>query len=139
MTVRCFPSVRGRISFIWKSIEDVSDGYQAVSDGLCENFRLNQKRRCGVHAVIVGITSCTGRCIVTIIGDIPIFSKEWVSDKKFSQTILEKPIASGPYIIDDYEFGKNILYKRNPKYWAVNKPTRIGMYNFDFILFNLNL
>lgn len=70
-----------------------------------------------------------------IIGDIPIFSREWVSDKKFSQTILEKPIASGPYIIDDYEFGKYILYKRNPKYWAVNNPTRIGMYNFDFILF----
>ena len=72
MTVRWFPSVRSRISFIWKSIEDVSDRYQAVSGGLCEKFRLDQKRRCGVHAVIVGIPSCRGRCIVTIIGDIPI-------------------------------------------------------------------
>ena len=70
-----------------------------------------------------------------IIGDIPIFSRKWISNQKFGKTILKRPIASGPYIIEDYEFGKYVLYKRNPKYWAINKPTRIGMYNFDSILF----
>ncbi len=70
-----------------------------------------------------------------IVGDIPIFSKKWIADNSFGKTILTKPIASGPYIIDKYEFGRYILYKRNPNYWAEKKPTRIGMYNFDTILF----
>ena len=70
-----------------------------------------------------------------IIGDIPIFSPKWFADKDFSNTILAKPIASGPYIVKDYEFGRFITYERNPNYWAKSMPTRIGMYNFDTITF----
>ena len=70
-----------------------------------------------------------------IIGDIPIFSPKWFAGKGFSNTILAKPVASGPYIIKDYEFGRFITYERNPNYWAKSMPTRIGMYNFDTITF----
>ena len=70
-----------------------------------------------------------------IIGDIPIFSTKWIANNKFNETILIKPISSGPYIIEDYEFGRYILYKRNPNYWANDFRTRIGMYNFDQVLF----
>ena len=70
-----------------------------------------------------------------IIGDIPIFSPKWFSGKGFSNTILAKPIASGPYIIKDYEFGRFITYERNPNYWAKSMPTRVGMYNFNTITF----
>jgi microcin C transport system substrate-binding protein len=70
-----------------------------------------------------------------IIGDIPIFSPKWFVGKDFSNTILNKPIASGPYIIKDYEFGRFITYERNPNYWAKSIPTRVGMYNFDTIMF----
>ena len=70
-----------------------------------------------------------------IIGDIPIFSPKWFAGKDFSNTILNKPIASGPYIIKDYEFGRFIIYERNPNYWAKSMPTRVGMYNFDTIMF----
>jgi len=70
-----------------------------------------------------------------IIGDIPIFSPKWFAGKDFSNTILNKPIASGPYIIKDYEFGRFITYERNPNYWAKSIPTRVGMYNFDTIMF----
>ena len=70
-----------------------------------------------------------------IIGDIPIFSTKWIVNNKFNETIIAKPISSGPYIIEDYEFGRYILYKRNPNYWAKDYHTRIGMYNFDKILF----
>ena len=69
------------------------------------------------------------------IGDIPIFSKKWFENKKFSNSILDNPIASGPYIVDDYQTGKYIHYKRNPNYWGYNEPTRSGMFNFDKIIF----
>ncbi len=70
-----------------------------------------------------------------MIGDLPIFSAEWFKNKKFNESILDNPIASGPYIISDYEIGRFIEYERNPNYWARNKSTRIGMFNFDKIVF----
>ena len=70
-----------------------------------------------------------------IIGDIPIFSKKWLGNKKFEETILDIPIGSGPYIVDNFEPGKYITYKKNPDYWANSEPTRIGMYNFERIVF----
>jgi microcin C transport system substrate-binding protein len=49
--------------------------------------------------------------------------------------VKKLPIASGPYVVDSYQVGKNITYKKNPDYWAKNKNVRIGMYNFDSITF----
>ena len=70
-----------------------------------------------------------------IIGDLPVFSKKWLNGKKFEDTILDQPIASGPYMIDSYEPGKFIKYKKNKNYWAASEPTRRGMYNFDYITY----
>ena len=70
-----------------------------------------------------------------IIGDIPVFSKKWFNGKSFSESILDAPIASGPYIISKYETGRFIEYKKNPNYWAKNEPTRKGMFNFEKIIF----
>jgi len=66
-----------------------------------------------------------------IIGDLPIFSRDWLSSEEFSKSFRKQPIASGPYTIKNYEVGKFIIYKRNQDYWAKNKPTRKHMYNFD--------
>ena len=70
-----------------------------------------------------------------IIGDIPIFSKKWFNGKSFSDSILDAPIASGPYIISKYETGRFIEYKKNPNYWAIKEPTRKGMFNFEKKIF----
>ena len=70
-----------------------------------------------------------------MLGDLPIFSAKWFNKKQFNSVVLDDPIASGPYIVSDYEIGRFIEYKRNPKYWAKKKPTRVGMFNFDTIIF----
>ena len=70
-----------------------------------------------------------------MLGDLPIFSAKWFNKKQFNTVVLDDPIASGPYIVSDYEIGRFIEYKRNPKYWAKKKPTRVGMFNFDTIIF----
>lgn len=44
------------------------------------------------------------------------------------------PIGSGPYVVSNIATGKSITYKRNPDYWAISHPTRVGMYNFDEIV-----
>jgi len=70
-----------------------------------------------------------------IIGEIAIFSKAWLAGGEFSETDDTPPISSGPYIVDDYQRGKYIRYKRNPDYWAADLPVRKGMYNFDRVTY----
>lgn len=70
-----------------------------------------------------------------IIGEISIFSREWLGDGGFEKTDDTPPISSGPYIIDSYERGKYIRYKRNPDYWGADLPVRKGTYNFDRVTY----
>jgi microcin C transport system substrate-binding protein len=68
-----------------------------------------------------------------MIGDLPVFSKEWLSVEEFPKDVKKSPIASGPYLIKDYSIGKYITYARNKNYWGMNKSVRKHMYNFDLI------
>lgn len=70
-----------------------------------------------------------------IIGELPVFSPKWAGAKPFDKVVMEPPIASGPYLIEKYDLGKFITYKRNPNYWATNLPSRRGMFNFDRVTF----
>jgi microcin C transport system substrate-binding protein len=79
-----------------------------------------------------------------IAGDIPVFSPKWgmTPDGKrpsFDQISNVPPIASGPYLIEQRKNDKDIEYRRNPDYWAVNLPSRRGMFRFDHIRFKLYL
>lgn len=68
-----------------------------------------------------------------IVGEIPIFSKKWAKNLSFDKLSDEKPIASGPYIVDQYNRGKSIKYIKNPDYWAKDLPVRKGMFNYQRI------
>lgn len=73
--------------------------------------------------------------LALIASQIPVFSRKWVGDKDFGKVSRELPIATGPYVIEKYRLGKDITYKRNPNYWAKNKNTTRGMYNFDRVVY----
>ncbi len=70
-----------------------------------------------------------------IAGQIPVFSRQWVGDKAFDRMALAEPLTSGPYLIEKYELGKYITYKRNPDYWGKDLNVHRGMYNFDEVTF----
>lgn len=70
-----------------------------------------------------------------ILGDMPILSKHWAQERAFDALARVKPVGSGPYIIESFDWGKSIRYRRNPDYWAKDLPVRRGMYNFDAISF----
>ncbi len=71
------------------------------------------------------------------VGGLPVFSHRWgrAGDivKPFDQVVMEIPIGSGPYKIGPVNFGKDISYERDPKYWAKDLPVRVGTANFDRI------
>ena len=72
-----------------------------------------------------------------LAGGIPVFSPRWLAGKPFDQMTFEKPVATGPYLIERYDAGRNITFKRNPDYWATDLPVRRGMFNFERIVYRM--
>lgn len=68
-----------------------------------------------------------------IVGSVPVFSRKWGATTEFDKIQLEPPIASGPYLIDKFDIGRSISFRRNPSYWATDLPSRKGMFNFNRI------
>ncbi len=68
-----------------------------------------------------------------IMAQMPVFARHWIGEKAFDEVVIDRPVGSGPYVVDSFDLGKNITYKRNPKYWAKDLGVRRGMYNFDEI------
>ena len=70
-----------------------------------------------------------------IVGGMPVFSRKWAAGTPFDQIQLVPPVASGPYLIERYDLGRSISYKRNPAYWGADLPARKGSFNFDRIIY----
>lgn len=70
-----------------------------------------------------------------IIGEMPVLSEKWVNGRAFDQLARVAPVGSGPYLVDSFDWGKQIRYRKNPDYWAAGLPVRRGMYNFERISF----
>jgi microcin C transport system substrate-binding protein len=71
-----------------------------------------------------------------LVGQLPVFSRDWGAGKPFDQVIMDTPIASGPY-----RFGRvsdrDVTYERDPNYWARDLGVRRGMYNFDRVTYKI--
>lgn len=70
-----------------------------------------------------------------LAGSIPVFSRKWAEGTSFDQIQLTAPITTGPYLIEKYDTGRTITFKRNPEYWGNDVSTRRGMYNFGRIVY----
>lgn len=68
-----------------------------------------------------------------IIGQMPVLPKHYWHDKEFDKTSLEKPLASGPYKIKEFETGRKITFERVKDWWAKDLNVNKGRYNFDEI------
>jgi microcin C transport system substrate-binding protein len=83
----------------------------------------------------------SGRDLSFIAGSLPVFSPQWAGRAQgeplpFSELRWEKPLASGPYVIEVSD-GQDITYRRNPEYWGEHIPVRRGAYNFERVTYKL--
>lgn len=72
-----------------------------------------------------------------IVGSLPVFSKKWTEKVPFEKLTFEHPITSGPYLIERYDAGRGIVFKRDPKYWGKDLAVRRGTFNFDRVAYRL--
>jgi microcin C transport system substrate-binding protein len=78
------------------------------------------------------------RELPNIMGQLLVLPKHWWEGKDangkqrdIGASTLEKPMGSGPYVIDSFSPGRTITFKRNPDYWGADLPVRVGTNNFD--------
>ena len=71
-----------------------------------------------------------------LMGLRPILKKAQWEGQDFSDSSLEAPIGTGPYVIDRVDPGRAITFRRNPDYWGKDLPLMAGMNNFDTIRYD---
>ncbi|MDD4615700.1 MAG: extracellular solute-binding protein [Alphaproteobacteria bacterium] len=66
-----------------------------------------------------------------IMSIMPVLPKHDWRDREFDQTTARLPIGSGPYKVASVDMGRQIVYERDPDFWAKDIPSQRGLYNFD--------
>ncbi len=69
------------------------------------------------------------------MGGLPVFSKaHYIANKlDLEESSLTPMMGSGPYVLEKFDIGKSITWKRNPDYWGEKHPLGVGRSNFDTI------
>ncbi len=71
-----------------------------------------------------------------IVSELPVLPKAYWEGRDFTAATLEPPVGSGPYLVDDFEPGRYIRYRKNPNYWGADLPVNRGQYNFASVQFD---
>ena len=104
--------------------------------------RPQQRIAFGLVRSIVAEDERTIRYDLTGIGDrelpltlalMPVLPKHRIDLARFSESTLDIPTGSGPYMIAQVKPGEELILKRNPDYWGRDLPYSRGLYNFDEI------
>ncbi len=90
----------------------------------------------GVHDVRFTLRSAENRELPLILGELPVLSKKYWSTRNFEKTTLEQPLSSGAYVIDSFDPGRSVTYRRVPDYWAKDLPVNKGRFNFGTIRYD---
>ncbi|MGR3636639.1 MAG: extracellular solute-binding protein [Shimia sp.] len=74
------------------------------------------------------------RELALIAGLRPILKKAQFNDDEIADVTLNNyPIGSAPYLVSDFDPGRQVTLARNPDYWGADVPLRRGTNNFDKI------
>jgi microcin C transport system substrate-binding protein len=68
-----------------------------------------------------------------IVGQLPVLSRAYWSQRDFEKTTLEPPLGNGAYRVDAVDPGRSITYRRVKDYWGARLPVNVGRENFDSI------
>ncbi|MEM7507193.1 MAG: extracellular solute-binding protein [Pseudomonadota bacterium] len=73
------------------------------------------------------------RDLPMLVASMDVLSKAWWEGRDLSESSLDRPVSSGPYMFEDVKPGKSITYKRREDYWGWHLPVNQGRWNFERI------
>ncbi|MBV0913214.1 extracellular solute-binding protein [Anianabacter salinae] len=68
-------------------------------------------------------------------GSTPVFSKAWFEE---TGARLDKPsetpfMSTGAYVLDEVDYNRRVVYRKNPDYWGAEHPLSQGSNNYETI------
>ena len=85
----------------------------------------------GARRVVFHFRSNENRELPLLVGGLPVLPKHFFDGRDFSRPLTDPPIGSGPYRIASFDMGRDMVFQRNPDWWARDLPTGKGTNNFD--------
>jgi ABC-type transport system substrate-binding protein len=103
-------------------------GFEPMVYGLetCDNYNGIIKEIAALDELTVRFTLCVpdpafeSKAAFTAFAIQP---KEWIEAAMENRQILEKPIGTGPYVLDSWKRGDSIIFKRFNDYWGEKAKT----------------
>ena len=108
-------------TLIEKGRPSIKVQYAEVADAVAE----------GPRRVVFHFKSSVNRELPLMVGGLPVMPKHWWATRDFTRPLAEPPLGSGPYKVAAFELGRNVVYERDPNWWARDRPTGRGLFNFD--------
>jgi microcin C transport system substrate-binding protein len=73
------------------------------------------------------------RDVLTFAGGTTVFSKAWFEETgaRIDESTLQPFMGTGPYVVERFDVGRQIVYGRNPNFWGADHPINVGQNNFD--------
>jgi microcin C transport system substrate-binding protein len=87
----------------------------------------------GPRRVVFHFKSNRNRELPLILGEMAVLPKHWWEGRDFTRPLTEPPLGSGPYRVERFEFGRTLVFRRLPDWWARDLPTGRGHNNFDVL------
>lgn len=121
--------------------EDVVFSFDILREKGAPHYRayyadIDKVEALNAHRVKFTFKNNQNKELALIVGQVPILPKHYWEGRDFQKPSLDIPVGSGPYVIDFFDAGRSLTFKRNPDYWAQSIPVRRGKYNFDSITYD---
>lgn len=103
-------------------------GFEPMVYGVesCENYNGIIKEIAALDELTVRFTLCVPDPAFESKAAFSAFAiqpKEWIEAAMENRQILEKPIGTGPYVLDSWKRGDSIIFKRFNDYWGEKAKT----------------
>ncbi|MFT5065844.1 MAG: microcin C transport system substrate-binding protein [Yoonia sp.] len=75
------------------------------------------------------------RDVVNWVGGTTAYSKAWWEETgtRLDESSDAPFLATGPYLLDSVDIGRQIVYRQDPNWWGAAHPANIGRNNFETI------
>ena len=119
------------------TVEDVLWSWETLRDHgkpIYQNYwrQIDRIERSGERGLKVVFTE-PNRELPLTLGLMPIFERAAWEGQDFAAGGLDPITGSGPYVIDSFEAGRRVVFRKNPDYWGADLPINRGRHNLDEI------